>query len=594
MVFWIGNIGIWDASATDGLNCMGYSGIGSDGEYLYYSPLYNGSAYHGVILRQKIYAVFKDENTWEAYDAGSVDGLTTKGFFGNPIFDGQFMYFVPNNNGSVSGIVLRYDTTKPFKSATSWQAYDAGSVDSLTTKGFRGAVFDGHFIYFVPFNNGAYNGIVLRYDTKQPFKSSDSWAAYDLGAMADGAAKGYWGAVLQDNFIYFSPCRNATAYHGQILRYDLTQPFKSAGAWTVFNAATVSVNCKGLGAPCTDGRFIYYPNATYNLVLRYDSTLPFTDAGSYSTYDSTLLSENTDDQHNCCCIQGKYITFAPSYFTILIYDTEKPFADSGSWAERDVFYAEDMLTCGFLGAYSDPNYIYFAPSAWGTEYHGTVLRVRVNPCPAQALPTPSESEDLTEYMYYNPNEVSVTTHRATAIGIDASCSAYVWQDYEKDCFDGFEIWFDVKLSSLTAIYTSPQPAPTYLGLWSLSNKHSELLTGLGTNDPSAMFVIKWNTDGSVASRKLHLAKNMSLSAGYSISLGTVYYCKVTRSAGSATITLQIYAEAARTTLLSTQTITTFSTSVKWRFIYALRGILDDEALAMATFYLENLQVVSYS
>jgi hypothetical protein len=594
MVFWVGNIGIWDASATDGLNCRGYSGIGSDGEYLYYSPLYNGSAYHGVILRQKIYAIFKDEGTWEAYDAGSVDGLTTKGFFGNPIFDGQFMYFVPNNNGSVSGTILRYDTIKPFKSATSWQAYDAGSVDSLTTKGFRGAVFDGHFIYFVPYNNGNYNGVVLRYDTTQPFKSSDSWAAYDLGAMAGGAAKGYWGAVLQDNFIYFSPCRNASAYHGQILRYDITQSFKSAGAWTVFNAANVSANCKGLGTPCTDGRFIYFPNAIYNQILRYDSTLPFADPSSYSTYDSTLLSENTDDQHNCCCIQGQYITFAPSYFTILIYDTEKPFEDSGSWAERDVFYAEDMLTCGFLGAYSDPNYIFFAPSAWGTEYHGTVLRVRVNPCPAQALPTPGESEDLTEYMYYNPNEVSVTIHRATAIGIDASCSAYVWQDYEKDCFDGFEIWFDVKLSSLTAIYTSPQPEPTYLGLWSLSNKHSELLTGLGSNDPTAMFVIEWNADGSVKSRKLHLAKNMSLSAGYSISLGTVYYCKVTRSAGSATITMQIYAEADRTTLLSTQTITSFSTSAKWRFIYALRGILDDEALAMATFYLENLQVVSYS
>jgi hypothetical protein len=79
-----------------------------------------------------------------------------------------------------------------------------------------------------------------------------------------------------------------------------------------------------------------------------------------------------------------------------------------------------------------------------------------------------------------------------------------------------------------------------------------------------------------------------------VALPPFHYCKVTRSAGSATVSLQIYAKAARTTILSTQTITTFSASVKWRFIYALRGILDDEALAMATFYLENLQVVSYS
>jgi hypothetical protein len=86
---------------------------------------------------------------------------------------------------------------------------------------------------------------------------------------------------------------------------------------------------------------------------------------------------------------------------------------------------------------------------------------------------------------------------------------------------------------------------------------------------------------------------MSLSSGYSVAVGTIYYCKITRSDGSATVTLRIYSDAARTTLISTQTITTFSTTGKWRFIYALRSILDDEALALATYYLQNLRVVSY-
>ena len=317
MTFWIGNVSVWDASATDSLTCKGYTGVGTDGEYIYYTPFYNGSAYHGIVLRQKIYSIFKSSDSWEAYDAGSVDSLTTKGFFGNPIFDGQFMYFVPNNNGSVSGIVLRYDTTKPFKTSTSWEAYNAGSVDSLTTKGFLGAVLDGQFIYFVPYHNGAYNGIVLRYDTTKPFKSSTSWEAYDLGGMASGAAKGYWGGVLVENFIYFSPYKNSSA-HGQILRYDITKPFKSAGAWAVFNAATVSANCKGFGVPCTDGRFIYFPNAVYNLTLRYDTTLPFSNTASYATFNILDLSDDENAQHNACCMQGHYIAFAPSRYTILV------------------------------------------------------------------------------------------------------------------------------------------------------------------------------------------------------------------------------------------------------------------------------------
>ena len=807
MVFWVGNTTVWDAEDTDSLNCKGYSGVGTDGQYIYYTPYYNGSSPHGVVLRQKIYAEFKDEDTWEAYNAGSVDGLTTTGFFGSPIFDGRYMYFVPNNNGSASGIVLRYDTTQPFKSAGSWDAVNLssiyvvggdlalwrntygtwtqmsshqitkvsigadgtiGAVDNSTGEGliwspdtsswisiggslkdiavfsstaiyvigsddnlwfydgswslfasgpfislsvsydgcpavvastgapyiyvnsswislggvlkeitaywsnevygiggddhlwrnldgdwtnpenttaithlsiskegemyvtrasdsaamffdgstysgatgvcldiscahsrhyacgFRGAVFDGQYIYFVPYNNGDYDGVVLRYDTTQPFSSPDSWLTYDLGSMASGAAKGYWGAVIVENFIYFSPYHNTSAYHGQILRYDRNQSFQSAGAWTVFDAATVSANCKGLGAPCSDGRFVYFPNATYNLVLRYDTTLPFTDTDSYATYDSTLLSEDADDQHNACCVQGQYITFAPSLYTILVYDTEKPFSDSGSWAERDVFYADDMNTVGFLGTYADPNYIYFAPSNWGSSYHGKVMRVRVNPCPTQSMPAPGDSEDLTEYMAYNPSVLSVTTHRATAIGIDASCAAYCFQDYEKDCFDAFEIWFELKLASVSDIYQSPDPEPTYLVAWSLSNKHSEILEGMGSNDPSAIISIEWDDEGNVVSQKLHLAKNESLSAGYSISTGTVYYCKASRTAGSATITLQIYSDEERTTLLSTQQITTFSTTIKWRFLYVLRGILDPENIAMATWYTEDLIVVSYS
>jgi len=595
MPWQIGALNAWDASDTDGLNCKGYTGMASDGEYIYYSPFHNSVAYHGIVLRQKIYSIFKEEATWEAYDAGSTDGLTTRGFFGNPVFDGRFMYFVPSNNGSVSGVVLRFDTTQPFKSAGSWDAYDAGATDGLVTKGFQGAVFDGQYIYFVPYNNGSYNAIVLRYDTTQPFKSADSWVAYDLGAMAGGAAKGYWGAVFLDHFVYFSPYRSAAStFHGQILRYDINQPFKSAGAWSVFNVATVDANCKGLGTPSTDGTFIYFPNATYNLIVRYNADLPFTDPDSYETYDSTALSEDNDDQHNSCCIQGKYVVFTPNYYTTLIYDTEKPFADSGSWAEKDIFSADDLRVVGFRGAHSDPNYIYFAPYSDGGTFHGKILRMRANACPNQPLPAPGEEgETLTEYISYNDAEMSVTTHRAYAIGVDASCSAVCFQDYLKDCFDGFEMWFDVKLSSLSSIWDSPDPEPTYLATWSLGNKHSEILMGLGSNDPTVMFVIEWNTDGTVYSRKLHLAKDMTLSAGYNIAVGTVYYCKVTRADGSATITLQIYSDEARTTLLSTQSITTYSTSVKWRFIYAIRGILDDESLALASFYLENLKVVSY-
>lgn len=595
MAFYIGNVGVWDASATDSLNCKGYAGVGSDGEYIYYTPFYNGSAYHGIVLRQKIYAVFKEAESWEAYDAGSVDGLITKGFFGNPIFDGQFMYFSPNNNGSVSGIVLRYDTTKPFKSATSWQAYDAGSVDGFTTKGFQGAVFDGQFLYFIPYNNGAYNGIVLRYDTTKPFKASGSWEAYDLGSLAGGAAKGYWGVVVVDNFIYFSPYKAAAA-HGQILRYDITLPFKSAGAWTVFNAADVSANCKGFGFPCTDGRFIYFPNALYNLTLRYDTTLPFTDTASYATFDILDLSDDENAQHNACCMQGHYIAFAPSRYTILVYDLEKPFSDPGSWAERDVFYAEGLTEWGFIGTYSDPNYVYFAPYSRGSTYHGQVLRGRVDPCPAQAFPSPSE-ENLAEYMLDDGTPgggyLSVSSSRVTAIGINSTTPSLLFQDYEKDCFDGFEITFDIKMSSLSNLLGWDGDAS--FCLFSLGNRHSayDEYPSSSQDDPCVTFFAIWDDDGDFESLWIYLEKESTTGTGYEIAVGTIYYCTISRPDGGTTVTLKIYSNAERTILLATLTESGFASTQKWRFLYAMRGTGHASTEPQATYYLENLNVVSY-
>jgi antitoxin component YwqK of YwqJK toxin-antitoxin module len=593
MVFWVGKLDKWDASGTDGLNCKGYTGVGSDGEYIYYTPYYNGSAFHGVVLRQKIYAIFKQAGTWEAYNAGAVDSLTTTGFRGNPIFDGRFMYFVPYNNGSTSGIVLRYDTTKPFKSASSWEAYNAGATGGLTAKGFYGAVYDGKYIYFVPMHNGGYHGIFLRYDTTMSFKSASSWVAYDVGSMAGGAAKGYWGGVEVNGFIYFSPYYNG-AYHGKLLRYGVSKPFADAGSWSVFDVTAVAANCKGFGAPSTDGRFVYFPNVAFNLILRYDTDLPFGSTSSYSTYDSTELSEDSDDHHNACCIQGHYVTFAPDRYTILIYDLEKPFNDSGSWAERDIYYVDRSFNYGFLGAYSDENYIYFAPSFKWDTYHGHILRVRVDPCPAQNLPAPGETEDLTEYMYYCEDDLSITTSRATALAIDSSCSSYVFKDYEKDFFDGFEIQFDVRITSITP-FDDWWGGYTYISAWSLSNKHADLLAGIGENDPSVMYEVEWDDLGNIVALKLHLTKAMDLSAsGLAVSVGTTYYCTVTRSDGSSTITLRIYADAARTSLLSTQSITTYSSTTKWRFIYAMRGMLDsDDIVTSLTYYVENLKIVSY-
>lgn len=73
---------------------------------------------------------------------------------------------------------------------------------------------------------------------------------------------------------------------------------------------------------------------------------------------------------------------------------------------------------------------------------------------------------------------------------------------------------------------------------------------------------------------------------YRISTDTVYYLTLTRTFGSDSAALKIYSDAARTTLLTTLTITDLSTT-KWRYFYAASGYYVNDGTVFASGYYEN-------
>ncbi|MHC4600650.1 MAG: Kelch repeat-containing protein, partial [Planctomycetota bacterium] len=105
------------------------------------------------------------------------------GFQGG-IFDGRYVYFVPSaTSAGPHGEVLQYDTASSFHTVSSWKSYDPG-WDGVGNdpEGYAGGVFDGRYVYFVPNFNGTSNhGEVLRYDTTGTFTDQNSWMAYDPG-----------------------------------------------------------------------------------------------------------------------------------------------------------------------------------------------------------------------------------------------------------------------------------------------------------------------------------------------------------------------------------------------------------------------------
>ena len=95
-----------------------------------------------------------------------------RGFAGGA-FDGRYVYLVPEGNTGTpastgqfmsDGFIVRYDTSQPFGNAGSWSTFDVKAAFGTTVAGFFGAVFDGRYLYLVPEGNTT----VARFDARTP------------------------------------------------------------------------------------------------------------------------------------------------------------------------------------------------------------------------------------------------------------------------------------------------------------------------------------------------------------------------------------------------------------------------------------------
>lgn len=275
----------YDASSTSALETVGYSGATFDGRYLYFSPGQTATEYHGNVLRYDTQAEFKTGASWVAYPAGNIGGFTTKGFQG-AVFDGRYVYFIPflNNSGgggtiAPHGVFLRYDTSADFSTASSWTAYDSSltkdvntAAGTLTTTGYYGGTFDGRYLYFAPHtNSGGYHGNVLRYDTRADFVAPTSWEATNIGSLL-GGTEGYRGAIFDGRFVYFSPFSNAAGLQGRVVRYDTQASFAGGSGWlAVDQSSTDGIDTKGLKMGAFDGRNIYFLSSSRTALMKYDA-----------------------------------------------------------------------------------------------------------------------------------------------------------------------------------------------------------------------------------------------------------------------------------------------------------------------------------
>ena len=350
----------------------GFFGVAFDGRYLYLVPNADSTNYvpQGVMVRFDTTAPFTSNTSWSTFDTTTVNA-NADGFAG-AAFDGRYVYLVPNfSSAGRSGLVTRYDTTAGFTAAASWSTFDTTSVNP-SSKSFIGATFDGRFVYFVPYYNGAYNGVTARYDTTAAFGSAGSWSTFDISSVNPNA-NGFVGAAFDGRFVYYVPLRTATAVDGVVARYDSTLSFVMPEAWSTFDATTVDTRAKGFEGAVFDGRYLYLvpydagTNAYDGVVARFDTTASFTAIASWSTFDTANVNPAARG-FDFGAFDGRYVYLAP-YFNngaldgvVTRYDTTATFGASASWSTFDAASLNPNAT-GFEAAAFDGRYVYFVPSA---------------------------------------------------------------------------------------------------------------------------------------------------------------------------------------------------------------------------------------
>jgi hypothetical protein len=401
-----------------------FQGAAFDGRYIYLVPVSSG-----IVTRYDTLGSFSQRGSWSTFDTTTLP--LPGGRFSGAVYDGRYVTFVPSAISNGADVEARYDTTGDFTSPGSWSTFDTLSLPvpdgGAPAQGFHGGVFDGRYVYFVPYKSGAvYDGRVVRYDTfpleggapdadagepdahdaaipdaedsgvdahdagvaDAQDSSTDAhesgaadagpppvppqWSSFDV-ATQNASAIGFFGGVYDGRYVYLVPFYNEgtinSGYSGWVARYDTTLPFTSIPSWASYDTSQLTGGKSfGFQGGAFDGRYVYFVPSRGTVVTRYDTQGgDFFSSGNWSAYDVSPLigpDASADTGHfTTAGFDGRYMYFVPSFAGfggVVRYDTFSTFSSPCAWSEFD-FSQYNAQAQNFAGVVYDGQYLYFVP-----------------------------------------------------------------------------------------------------------------------------------------------------------------------------------------------------------------------------------------
>lgn len=339
----------WSSFDITALNpkAGGYEGGTFDGRYIYFAPS-GGSNPHGLALRYDTQGQFADPSAWSVFDLTALD-TDAKGFAG-AVFDGRYVYLVPYNGSHVA----RFDSQRPFGDAASWSLFDLSTLGAGSPASLVGGTFDGRYVYMTPFSD---TPTAFAFDTHASFADPSSWATFTIGMFHVGQ-----GAVFDGTYVYMMGL-------AQVARFDSRSTFAATSSWSVYSGNPLGTAFLG-GA--FDGRYVYLvpdPSPAGGSIVRLDTQQTFSTPSAWSTFDVSNLGPGGLAIGAGAAFDGRFVYFLPEWDpsigpseVLARYDTQSTFEDHASWSAvtpGDV----GQPPGGWGGAVFDGRYLYLAPDA---------------------------------------------------------------------------------------------------------------------------------------------------------------------------------------------------------------------------------------
>jgi len=185
-------------------------------------------------------------------------------------------------------------------------------------------------------------------------------------------------------------------------------------------------------------------------------------------------------------------------------------------------------------------------------------------------------EDFTTYNESDPQgKITVTSTKIDVSDFQQTGTSYVVKDKGADFFDALNINFEMYVDSTSDDYI-------YLPI-GIGNAGNNNINNFASTD----FYMRGSDFAGTCTFQIHRGGVTDASTG--LSLSTLYYCTISRAAGNDTVSIKIYSDSGRSTLVDTISVSGFGTT-KWRYLYGFvnRDVSDANRTVG---YIQNMEII---